>query len=149
VLYNAGLTVNVPVQWIPEVCKCWATRVHTFFVVRLMASHCNPRTVRLFLVFHFTDLLFGFGPQSLGHSFVPCYHVFVWICRETLPRQDLGQDLTSIRVLDIPAPHCFNEELRMFIGAKKQLDSLPHDPALILERRYGGIGKGDRVRQRL
>jgi hypothetical protein len=66
-----------------------------------------------------------------------------------LPWQDLGQDLASIRVLDIPAPYGFNEELRMFIGSKKQLDSLPHDPALILERGYGGIGKSDRVRQRL
>jgi hypothetical protein len=75
--------------------------------------------------------------------------VFVWVCRETLPWQDLGQYLTSVRVLDIPAPHCFDEELRMFIRAKKQLDSLPHDPALILERGDGGIGKSDRVRQRL
>jgi hypothetical protein len=75
--------------------------------------------------------------------------VLVWVCREASPWQDLGQDLTSIRVLDIPAPHGFDEELRMFIRAKKQLDSLPHDPTFIFESGNGRIGKSDGVRQRL
>ena len=81
-----------------------------------MSSQRNSRTVGLFLVFQLARLFFSLCSESLRDSFIPCHHVLVWLRRETLPWQNLWQDLSSIRILDIPAPHCFHQELRVLIG---------------------------------
>lgn len=61
---------------------------------------------------------------------------------ETLPRQNAREDLAGRGIPDFPLPHRLHHEARVLLRAEEELDGLPHDPSLRLQRRDRGLGEG-------
>lgn len=90
-------------------------------------------------------LLIRLLPQTLRDTLIPRHHMLIWLARETRSGKNLRKDLPGIMVPHIVHRHRFPQETRMLFRSQQELNRLPHDPSLRLERRYSRIRKGRRM----
>lgn len=136
--------VDMSVEGISEICQSWSAGIHALLVRLIFLHPATPQSpwsalfIRLILPMPLELgllLRLRFLPQSLTDAFIPSHHVSIWLSRKTFTWEYLGKYIARLHILDIPLLHGFSQKLGMFLGTQQDLNSLPHDPPLRLQRR--------------
>lgn len=149
--HNRRPAIHMPIKRIAEVSQRRSSGIHTPFIVRrrFLRPERHPRRICPLSLQPRHLLILGLFPQPLRHALVPHDHMLIRLHRQALSGQNLRQNLPSRRIFDIPALHSVHQKLRMLFRPKQDLNSLPHDPSLRLQRRHRRLSESSRVRQRL